>query len=76
MKAKPTPEKELVIIRRAIVNIISFVIHSNDAREFVIKEAPQFGSLHMENNNNLFLIVSPGYDFNEVAEYLESYNED
>lgn len=74
MKPRPRPNTELSVTKFRVASLIRFTLHSNDARLFVIKEAPRYGSVYTEGAD-IDLIVSAGYDLDEVAEYFESYNE-
>lgn len=74
MKPKPTLKVELSV-RKCDDRYIRMAPHSNDAKSFVLEEAPKYGTLYPEGRY-LDLLVLDGYDFNEVAEYFESYNDD
>lgn len=75
MRRKPTPKVELLVRKLGVgVMMIELIPYSYDARELVVREAPQYGSLYTEGKR-FHLVVLPGYDLDEVAEYFESYNE-
>ena len=81
MRAKPVPKKEIMIeVASAVPGhgaIVWIWTASGDASAFVEEEAPQFGSLAKpwEYELNYTLFVGPNYDWQEVVQYLDSYNE-
>lgn len=71
---KPAPKAELVANLVSSVGIIRITTHSADARAFVEQNAPDFGRLYPENGY-WTLFVSDGYAYQEVVDYLNSYND-
>jgi hypothetical protein len=79
MKPKPTPKRELIIVTvtagRAGGGLIQLRCASEDAKEWVRLETKVFGDL-FDNKDLWMLAVNAEYDANEVAAYLDSYNDD
>jgi hypothetical protein len=75
MKPKPRPKTELVVEMVPNPNALRLIPNSNDARIFILKST-EMGSLHYSGDDERYLLViRPGYDRQEVKEYLESYND-
>lgn len=77
MKPVPTPKQE-VIVRKDGGRFIRVTTHTADAEAWLVKHAPAFGLLFgaiIEGEKEQLLIVYEGYDVNEVADYLDSYND-
>lgn len=78
MKAEPQPKKELLILSD-FVNPRCIMVYtaSRDAEEFV-ESTRKFFNYFSKPSGYLpcfTLTVSPLYDFQEVKNYLESYND-
>jgi len=74
MKPKPKPKQELAIIPFPAKNIIRLAPASSDATQFLENECKKFGSI-LKRRYFYYLFISDQWDFWEVVEYLESYNE-
>jgi hypothetical protein len=74
MAQKPTP-KELVV-EQVGTRLIHIYTTSNDATDWVRREARDFGSLYepSEHERHFTLFVIPTYEIEEVLAYLRSYS--
>lgn len=73
---RPIP-KELTIRINPVWSWIDIMPHSQDAEDFIEKEAPGFGELHLNGSTKFKYSLFPhaGYAINEVLAFLESYNQ-
>lgn len=73
---KPQP-KELVI-QCPSNGILWIYAHSDDAKEWIERECPTYGSFMVPNQytNHYTLFVTPTSNFEEVFSCLNSYNEE
>jgi hypothetical protein len=76
---RPQP-KELVVARMpAIPDLLRITVASEDARQWITREAPVFGTLippAPANGRSYYLLdIADTYAVAEVAAYLQSYDE-
>jgi hypothetical protein len=75
MKPKPKPKIELVATRFENSKVIRLTPNSNDAREFILNNAHEFGDLECLAGDKYVLFVRDGSDADEVLRYFQSYND-
>lgn len=76
MKPVPQPKQELVV-KYCFESVRHIVVRTAtaDASEWFVNEAAKFGSVS-RTFNDWDLLVFAEYDTKEVAEYLDSYNDE
>jgi hypothetical protein len=73
---KPQPKQEIVV-RHMEAGYYHIMVASNDARDWLMKEAPEYGSLFINDNAGVTSVIefgfsiSPLYDAETVIPYLE-----
>lgn len=70
---KPLPKREITVMN--LVVMLNIYPATNDAKEWMLKHAPDFGVLEcdpLDRPNCWVLTVDPNYDIDEVAEYIRN----
>lgn len=82
---KPEPKHELVVLKAADLSILTIYAGSADAREWIDREAPAFGTYFPfaqtpqaapGSEQRAVLQVSPLFDVEEVRQYLETQGQE
>lgn len=80
MKPKPTPKRELVIIYATAYpqggGLVFLRCVSEDAKNWIRENVSAFGVLSDNDPRNWMLSVYAEYNAQEIAEWLDSYNDE
>lgn len=78
MKPKPRPKELLVQLHIPHSHIVEIYAHSDDARQWIVENAPGFGNLYPPDvvRDRYLLFVPPTFDVDEVIAYIDSYNDE
>lgn len=76
MKPKPQPIKRLMLSTKCKeIRLISIQWRDDETLQWAMSEGSTYGQI-IKVGNALHLYVSAVYDYDEVVEYLDSYNDD
>ncbi len=73
---KPIPKRGIEITKDPSLDSLKILVFSEDAREFIEKEARWFGNLYPEHSTKVCIyhlhVYMEAYDMDEVKAYLEA----